>query len=68
MIARLWSRLFLWLLDQAGLHTTEVCLAYCGQFADGTPRVCGKPRWHWGSHRYERLDVVDPLGRKGWTH
>lgn len=49
------GRLFLWLLDQAGLHTGEWCRSF-GGLEDGRPRVCGKPRWHWDSHAYEFLD------------
>ena len=57
------GRVFLWLLDQACLHTTEMCRAYGGQSSDGMPRVCDKPRWHWDSHTYEREDVADEAQR-----
>lgn len=52
------GRLFLWLLDQAYLHTTEPCFKYNGRFPDGEANVCEKPRWHFDSHMSDRESAV----------
>lgn len=56
------GRLFLWLLDQAYLHTTEPCRAYGGTMLDGRVRMCDKTRWHWDSHTYA-FEYPPPPGR-----
>lgn len=53
------GRLFLWLLDQASLHTTQLCRAYGGPWRDGEVRLCGKPRWHWDSHYYDLYEHAE---------
>ncbi len=44
--------LVFWALDFAGFHTHELCWKYGGTNADGTVRVCDKPRWHADSHTF----------------
>lgn len=53
------GRLFLWFLDRACPHTTQLCLAYGGPGPDGSSRLCDKPRWHYDSHAYGRHTMPD---------
>ena len=62
------GRLFLWILDQAYLHTSEPCWKYGGQFTDREVRVCYKPRWHWDSHTFDRQSAVTEQWKNGNPH
>jgi hypothetical protein len=53
------GRLFLWFLDRACLHTTQLCLAYGGPGPNGSSRLCDKHRWHYDSHAYGRHQMPD---------
>lgn len=55
------GRVFFWLLDQAHLHTRELCRSYGGPAPEGSVRLCERPRWHWDSHAYGRWEL--PNGR-----
>lgn len=52
------SRVFLWLLDRACLHTHEACWKFNGLFPDGEASVCEKSRWHFDSHMFDRESAV----------
>lgn len=62
------GRLFLRLLDQAYLHTTEPCWKYNGLFPNGEASVCEKPRWHWDSHMFDRESAVLEARKDGNPH